>query len=958
MNEPRGLRRNANPNANIPKKIVIPTETDEKADPIPVAVAAVAAEAVAAEAVAAVEEPLGEPIGIITRTNEAGVQRQINVQERFTGLLRRFLTDKYDDFCALLMSVGGLIAGGSILQAIDREGDDNIISGNNPETDVDIYIPCRHKKAFMEQFLTFIDIEHESSFLSSVYCESFLKKNGIKRVHLVHAVNDYPDGSFQRCKFDIMSVRNKRKPINVVNNFDLTFCQVWFDGTDVFASHGLDVETKTGSLQPEYFKAHRKHNKFILNRLEKYRDRGYDIVINDIESNNENNDKYDEYASKVEPSKFEKQNTESIHAHWSARIMLAWVYKQYNVYDNHSDSLPNGFAHNEVLCVPFGTRYMDFQKDMGLAYTDRVPIEPVLRNGPNVLAIEEYDSEDFEDDETIMEVHNKLYAAKANGGQYDDEELTMNYFRRMNRLLLQLMWPNRFTFTNENYKQKESVNFGLIMDSLFNTIQYPDVDADIKSKLRSFLKKREIYFNVLRDRCLRVGTCMMCTEDAQVYDFHEHSIDQGICSECLEGFLEGHMRERDKDRVPCYAFLTGRGVNATHSCGEFLRLSDVKYALSREFYKRYTKKIPDPTGLAHLFEAYDQTLQNERSEDDAGFGQLYHMAVCPFCLEFTNRDSGCIYMTHQKAANVDDDRAPYCNPKLHSAALFAKYRGLVNTPLVEPMLRPSAHIEFCIECGRPCLNHKHLTTSAPYQFEQQKYDANGLHDYGKCAGGGRAELFARVLAVRHVYKAAGTEKNKLATRHACALAADDAPNNAEYMRRGTAIAALEVSARKWSNSLERDPSYSGNEDANDYQVPQLSPLRVVEAPNADVEENEDEHDARIPLGARGEREWVLEDDDFGPDDRPDPHLLRHDEYRRDFAEYQRARAQAYNENNDEFRPWIHHENPRNQENNENNENNGANGNNRNNGNNLNGGSRKLKQTLKRIIKKGKHTRKA
>jgi hypothetical protein len=74
-----------------------------------------------------------------------------------------------------------------------------------------------------------------------------------------------------------MSVRSRKIVQDVCSNFDLTFCQVWFDGTHVFATHPDHICEKKGVLQKEYIDIFVKGNEFLKRRISKYIDRGFTV---------------------------------------------------------------------------------------------------------------------------------------------------------------------------------------------------------------------------------------------------------------------------------------------------------------------------------------------------------------------------------------------------------------------------------------------------------------------------------------------------------------------------------------------------------------------------------------------------------------------------------------------------------------------------------------------------------
>jgi len=117
------------------------------------------------------------------------------------------------------------------------------------------------------------------------------------------------------------------------------------------------------------------------------------------------------------------------------------------------------------------------------------------------------------------------------------------------------------------------------------------------------------------------------------------------------------------------------------------------------------------------------------------------------------------------------------------------------------------------------VDHAHITTTAPYQKIADAIGAGGHIDFGKCTGGGRAELFARILAIRQVYRDGGILDSK-AERIAAIQAADAAPNDPALLAAGTAIAAQEEATRHWTNAAVpktkpyTDPAYRGSVNNN------------------------------------------------------------------------------------------------------------------------------------------------
>jgi hypothetical protein len=107
---------------------------------------------------------------------------------------------------------------------------------------------------------------------------------------------------------DVMIIKDDTSVESVVTNFDLTICQVWYDGISVHASHWADIRSKHGSLQPEYHKSYMSGNRFIHQRIRKYSMRGFEIDTPDwvepekaqlFEELEDKNNVYREYLKKL-----------------------------------------------------------------------------------------------------------------------------------------------------------------------------------------------------------------------------------------------------------------------------------------------------------------------------------------------------------------------------------------------------------------------------------------------------------------------------------------------------------------------------------------------------------------------------------------------------------------------------------------------------------------------------------
>lgn len=169
----------------------------------------------------------------------------------------------------VLKDNGAIISGSSILASLVPGGDEWLV-------DYDMYVPIPNDKTLhttIQQALGEYKIWKQHK--SSSYCTSFMKRNGIRTV--VNYYTERPESEGGNMAIDIMAVRKKTTPLQVVQNFDLTFCQVWYDGTDVWATHPQHIQTMTGYLQGDYVPVYLSGNRFLKRRMAKYVLRGFKV---------------------------------------------------------------------------------------------------------------------------------------------------------------------------------------------------------------------------------------------------------------------------------------------------------------------------------------------------------------------------------------------------------------------------------------------------------------------------------------------------------------------------------------------------------------------------------------------------------------------------------------------------------------------------------------------------------
>jgi len=717
--------------------------------------------------------------------------------ENFNTIMKtvmRISEDSKNEFIKILTDHGCLIAGGSVLSASQNDS-----RGVN---DFDIYLPIDKSKAFFDQFAPFIfklyDIKINgkigsikySSFDSSFYCNSFLKRNGIKKVHRfnISLLDEtiYSDIT-NICSFDIMIIRKERNPIDVVNNFDLTFCQIWYDGKTIWASHPEDVRSKKGKLQGDYRKLFITGNSFIQGRVKKYVGKGYEVAL-------------DEFTGD-EIKKSLTFNTETCPSS-STNALSSWRDKAFQ----------NKWAIRALKKAFLGNNYLllvdlfDDRLASRKMYPSRSKLWDTYERGQSVwqnsFMIKEddgYDTDEFSKNESLLVLlADKKYELNK------DIELSTNLtpelkFHRMANMVLEYsIYPFEFN------DREPSGNFSSLCYGRVNPItgegrlMRGEVLSDVCIE----------YYNTLKEHSLRVAPedYLFASEGDRVYDLHHHPIEGAINQENLQEHLKSNSEVQNKNMIPCY--WRPEAGDSPKNCKEFLTLQQIFYCVDYKFFFDFKgiKGREDPSLLLNI-PKYDQILydSNESQPQDPSWPNLYHQGVCPFCLESVTRDSGCVYMTHPNPQGLPNSESPFCNPALANKRMLDFYRKKgreIDTDYVPGI---QDHLEFCIECGRPSYNHKHFSYD-------NYYNLLGEGGPGVCNGYGRVEMFARVLAIRKSFKESlGLGSTKLedisAYRIAASEAAYKAPINSDLMdqaaRKQYVISSIEEgNDRDWRNGIE------------------------------------------------------------------------------------------------------------------------------------------------------------
>jgi len=175
---------------------------------------------------------------------------------------------KFNFLSNALKESNAVIAGGGVLGAYYEES--NL-------SDIDVYVNRKNAIKFKNRMIELGYNNFCDLILQPQYDRSFFVKNNIiarfpiTKKNISCSNKDVP-------YIDIIIVSDNVDVMQVVNNFDLTFCEIWYDGTHVNAADPKGILEKKGYLKPDYVIGLLKSlNNFTRKRMNKYAARGFQI---------------------------------------------------------------------------------------------------------------------------------------------------------------------------------------------------------------------------------------------------------------------------------------------------------------------------------------------------------------------------------------------------------------------------------------------------------------------------------------------------------------------------------------------------------------------------------------------------------------------------------------------------------------------------------------------------------
>ena len=90
------------------------------------------------------------------------------------------------------------------------------------------------------------------------------------------------EGQFEKAEMDLVQAATGFTPMSIIRNFDLTFCQNWYDGEHLWSMDPEAVYKRApGTLEDSYVPLFTSGNKVTRGRVLKYIKRGFRVQYKD-----------------------------------------------------------------------------------------------------------------------------------------------------------------------------------------------------------------------------------------------------------------------------------------------------------------------------------------------------------------------------------------------------------------------------------------------------------------------------------------------------------------------------------------------------------------------------------------------------------------------------------------------------------------------------------------------------
>lgn len=641
-----------------------------------------------------------------------------------TALTDRLGAEKLARLDDILQETGAIIAGGSILAAASPwNPTPTYVANPDSLNDMDIYVPTRTSPRFIAALFTGPDpLFLANSYKvvpASRYCESFLRKNGIRRVNTFKL----PAGTM-----DVMTVRNRRTPEQVVTNFDLTFCQIWYDGVHVYATDPEDIRLKRGTLQADYVEALRSGNNFLSRRMRKYIQRGYTILVDGTPYNpatfhgtwrqqwrlrRDNKYKWC-YAPGMSAS---RRSIPEYWIKWLAQVFMAWAVRT-------ELNIPLGFkAISMIIPVnePLNTINIIVPLQLTLNsinhmydtwdYKSWRPIPSFWTEYSDTG----YDSEDYEHTENQQFLAKRIMTAQGHPDVSPENALALTH----NKLLELQLFPTKYIRKWKYISGYETQSYFYTLGTLYYNQQIqrlPGIQGDAPKLSNDVVN--DYMDHLTQGFSRRTPTPLEFAEaNSRIYDIHVHPLEAAISKEKLMDYLRRH-KLFPKDKIPCY----------WKPCKKLLTFSEIYEILGPTDYNAWHNlAIQDTGGKWQGFTKGDIQFLDVIFDKEGK--PAIDTSCCPICLSYVLRGPGCNFIGEHKCPTMN---------VYYSRSLYDRYK------------QPDGTIQWCSQCGRISRDHAHYHLGLADAAIPDRFPFKNpfVRDCREIGGGSLPEKFMRFSMLR------------------------------------------------------------------------------------------------------------------------------------------------------------------------------------------------------------------
>ncbi len=210
-----------------------------------------------------------------------------NFFKKYKIFMKKMMTRqglKFKKFAAILKECNALHAGGSLtsIMTVEKKEVRELVKEFLFGKELDLYVSI-HDDNHMQLLgsLLYMGFKIYQATGTLEY-GSVMKQNQIVgriRMHRQLFLGELPECYTMRIDVMIIHNRNNKYPLDVVQNFDLTCCEIWFDGEKTECSDINVFKTRIAPMRPIYIKEYMNGNKFLQSKVRKYMQMGWRIKI-------------------------------------------------------------------------------------------------------------------------------------------------------------------------------------------------------------------------------------------------------------------------------------------------------------------------------------------------------------------------------------------------------------------------------------------------------------------------------------------------------------------------------------------------------------------------------------------------------------------------------------------------------------------------------------------------------